>query len=310
LRKRRGAKRSPRSFPRQPLPPQRSVQAYLLDQFSARDLRRWAKQHDEALAFHWAFYAALLDQRSRVREAISAALREAATGPLEIEAWHRVIPYEYSFQPLSTVGSVKSVNGGRFNIGGINSEKFPEFPALYLAADRETALAEKLGIPRPEAAELGALDLALRTEGSTTMVLVRGHLEEIIDLRNIDRLEPFVALIEGFTIPPELLRRARHIGLPSPTVVTSTSQLRKVMLDPDWRQWPAVFDVPVTSQIFGQEVRAAGIEGIVYPSSKTDTPCVAIFPDVLGPQSFVELIGPCPPDIETRMDATNWKQFV
>jgi multidrug efflux pump subunit AcrA (membrane-fusion protein) len=72
----------------------------------------------------------------------------------------------------------------------------------------------------------------------------------------------------------------------------------------------AVFDVPATSQILGQEVRAAGIEAIVYPSSKTEAPCVAIFPDTLGPRSFVELIGPSPPDVETRLDATNWKKFV
>ena len=142
------------------------------------------------------------------------------------------------------------------------------------------------------------------------MVSVRGHLEEVVDLRAIKRLEPLVALIARFTIPPELLRRARRIGFPAPTIVTSTSLLAKALLDPDWRQWPAVFDVPVTSQIFGQEVRAAGIEAIVYPSSKTDMPCAAIFPDNLGPNSYVELIGPAPADVETRLDAGNWKKFV
>jgi hypothetical protein len=286
------------------------VRSYLLDQFSAGDLRAWAERHDEALAFHWAFYAALLDQRSRIREEINHAIREAATGPFEIDSWHRVIPYEYSFQPLSAVGSVKVLNGGRFNFGGIDPEKFPEFAALYLAKDRETALAEKLGIPRPEAEQLGALDLALRSEGSTTMVMVKGHLEEVVDLTTIERLDRLVTLINGFTVPPELLRRAKRIGLPTPTIVKSIGELEKALLAPDWREWPAVFDVPATSQVFGQEVRAAGVEAIVYPSSKTNTQCVAIFPDMLGPNSFVELIGPAPPDVETRLDATNWRRFV
>lgn len=72
--------------------PAPSVRAYLLDQFSLRDLTLWAEQRDEALAFHWAYYTALLDQRSKVRAAITQAMSEAATGPFEIGGWHRVVP--------------------------------------------------------------------------------------------------------------------------------------------------------------------------------------------------------------------------
>jgi len=73
----------------------RSVHAYLLDQFSQRDLNKWARQQEDALSSHWAFYTALLDQRTRVRSAITQAISEAATGPVEIKRWHRVVPYEF-----------------------------------------------------------------------------------------------------------------------------------------------------------------------------------------------------------------------
>jgi len=141
-------------------------------------------------------------------------------------------------------------------------------------------------------------------------VLVRGRLETVIDLRQIERLQSFVDVIASFTVPAELRRRARKGGLTGPLTVTSVAELGKALLHPDWRELPARFDVPATPQIFGQEVRAAGIEAILYPSSKTGALCAAIFPDALGPQSFIELVDPAPPRVATRLDATNWRDFV
>jgi hypothetical protein len=286
------------------------VEGYLLDQFSPRDLRAWDRYRDDVLGFHWSFYTALLDQRTRVRAAIAEAVLRAATGPFDFEDWHRVVPYEFSLEPLSSAGSVKSANGGRFNMGGVDSVKFPEFSALYLAADRETALAEKLGVPSQQANDFTVLDLALRTEGSISMVVVEGHLETVIDLRQMDRLRPLVDVIAAFKIPDELQRRARRIGLPAPTVVRTVDQLFNVLVHPQWREFPAIFDVPATSQIFGQELRAVGIEGIVYPSSKTATICAAVFPENLVSGSFVQLADPAPPGVVQRLDSTSWRGLV
>ena len=142
------------------------------------------------------------------------------------------------------------------------------------------------------------------------MVRVRGHLETVIDRRMMERLESFVSVIARFKLPDEVKRRARRVGYTDPVLVTSTADLRTNLMDPDWRQLPALYDVPATSQIFGQEVRAAGIEAILYPSTKTDGLCAAIFPDNLSPDSFVELMDPAPPGVATRLDASNWKGFV
>ena len=282
----------------------------MLDQFSVRDLRQWARYRDDVLDFHWNFYTALLDQRSKVRRAITEAVLKASTGPVEFPRWHRVVPYEFSLEPLSAVGSIRSANGGRFNMGGVDPVKFPEFPALYLASDRETALAEKFGMPSKDEEQLTALDLALRTESSISMVIVRGHLESVVDLRERGRLQSLVEIISGFKIPDELYRRARQIGLPSPTIVRTVDELITVLVAANWREFPAVFDVPATPQIFGQEIRSAGIEAILYSSSKTDALCAAIFPDNLGPESFVELVDAPPPGAMPRLDATTWRDLV
>jgi hypothetical protein len=46
----------------------------------------------------------------------------------------------------------------------------------------------------------------------------------------------------------------------------------------DWRNWPMIYDVPATCQVFGSLVMNAGIEGIRYDSSITGRECIAIFP--------------------------------
>ena len=97
----------------------------------------------------WESYSALQHQRSAVAEEITGALARAAGGPFPFSRWVRVVDYQFTNHPLSTAGSVKSMTGGRFNIGDIDPMKFAPFPALYLASDRDTALAETLGQPTP-----------------------------------------------------------------------------------------------------------------------------------------------------------------
>ena len=52
------------------------------------------------------------------------------------------------------------------------------------------------------------------------------------------------------------------LRLPKPKVVLMPKEMLKLLLDPDWRQWPMKFDVPAESQIFGHLVHLAGIDGI------------------------------------------------
>ncbi|UPT74155.1 MAG: hypothetical protein M0D55_20465 [Elusimicrobiota bacterium] len=79
-----------------------------------------------------------------------------------------------------------------------------------------------------------------------------------------------------------------------------------IMLDPNWRQWPSLFGVPNSSQIFGQLAVEAGIEGVIYPSKFNERPNVAIYPKNIGGDSFVELADAVAPETKVRrIDAMN-----
>jgi len=76
--------------------------------------------------------------------------------------------------------------------------------------------------------------------------------------------------------------------------VNSAAELRNTVLRQDWQVMPISFDVPGNSQILGQIAHAAGIEGILYPSTKNGKKCLAIYPENLKDDSFVELVGRMP----------------
>jgi hypothetical protein len=72
------------------------------------------------------------------------------------------------------------------------------------------------------------------------------------------------------------------------------------------------FDVPSTSQIFGQLAIDAGIEGIVYPSKFTNKNCLVIFPQNFekNSKSFIQLDDTAPKGIITsRLDPKIWNEL-
>ena len=115
----------------------------LLESGRVSDIIRSKKLFAELVEFHWRYYSELAFQRKQIREGLNGALREAANA-FEFSGWQRVVKYRYSLDPLSTKGSLADP-GGRFNVGAIDPRRYPMFPALYLAADKGTALAEVLG---------------------------------------------------------------------------------------------------------------------------------------------------------------------
>lgn len=46
----------------------------------------------------------------------------------------------------------------------------------------------------------------------------------------------------------------------------------------NWRYLPVQHSIPATCQVFGNLVRQAGFEGILYDSIRTKRQCVALFP--------------------------------
>ncbi len=131
-------------------------------------------------------------------------------------------------------------------------------------------------------------------------VTTRGSMGAVINLEKPDKLEPFVALIRGFRIDPALTQLAQRNSMPPPVLIQTVGQLINALIDPNWRQWPALFGVPSTAQLFARHALDAGIEGIVYPSKFNTRQNIAVFPQSLSGASFVELADPAPPEVKVR----------
>jgi hypothetical protein len=83
---------------------------------------------------------------------------------------------------------------------------------------------------------------------------------------------------------------------PRPPKGRSASLLQRKLLHPNWRLVPAQFDLPANSQIFARLAVAAGLHGILYPSSKqSGKHCMALFiQNWSNSGSFVEISDPVP----------------
>lgn len=275
---------------------------FILEQFSLEEIKKWKDLRDKILRYHWEYYSSLAYQRSRVTDNIRAALVEAAEGPFSFTGWQRIVKYQHTNTPLSVTGSLSEI-GGRFNIGDIDTERFAPFPALYIAGDRETAMLETLG-QGAEETRLSGLEFALTKTDSISAVSVNGTLESVINLNHPERLERFVRLIKDFVVAGKLTQMSKESGWEPPSLIRTVPQLLDAMLYRDWRVWANLYDVPIASQIFGQLVLNAGIEGIVYPSKYSGQENLAIFPQVFAGDSYVELAGDIPNTVKTpRLDA-------
>jgi hypothetical protein len=126
-------------------------------------------------------------------------------------------------------------------------------------------------------------------------VRVRGELESCLAIDDHRCLKKLVDIFASFKVPKEAVVLSQKLGLKLPTITASWEQLKRSLLEPNWRQWPMQFDLPSNSQFFGQIVWDAGIEGIRYPSTKTGAPCLAVYPQHFETSSaVVEIIDPGP----------------
>lgn len=284
--------------------------AILLDRTSVAELRKLRQLERGGRRLQWDFYAALEQQRGEHASAIQRAILRASTGPFVFRHWQRVVDFNRSLSPLSARGSVVVDPGGRFNIGDIDQSRFPPFPALYVAADHVTALAEKFGAGG-NTLGISPNDFALRAVSSYSCVLLSGEIESVLDLREPKRLEPLVDIIKTFDIPEDLPKRAKALDIEDPRLVRSADELVITLTSAAWRVFPMQFDVPSTSQIFGRLAMNAGVEAIVYPSGRTSQACMAVFPHKISGKSCVELDPPFPAEVtHRRLDADTFADFV
>jgi hypothetical protein len=280
----------------------------VLDSGLISDILQSKARFEHLVEFHWDYYSELAFQRNQIREQLKGSLREKAQ-PFEFSKWQRIVRYKYSLTPLSPKGSLVDP-GGRFNIGELDRVRYRVFPALYIAADKGTALAEVLG--RDESTgSFSPEDLALTKPDSITAVSVSGKLESTLDIRERNNLARFVNLIKDFRLSRSLILKARKLKFPLRLVKTA-KELGGVLEQRDWRNWPMAFDVPAACQVFGGLVMDAGIEGILYNSAITQRLSLAIFPqNFLNSSSYVELDDAVPAEeVQRRIDSSNFSKFI
>lgn len=255
-------------------------------------------------------YFSLEPQRHRHRRAMLAALQTRPASPMTFDGWIRVVTFQFSTAPLSAAGSLSS-HGGRFNVGmDVDRHARPPWPALYVAADFETAFREKFGISRGDGSGgLSPEELSLTPGVSIAAVRIRGHIEKIFNVGDLLALAPLCAVLKRFTVPPRipLLRKKLKIAASMAKLVTTPLELQRQALDPNWRGVPAQFGLPSTSQILGELIRDAGYEAIAYPSTKNGAHCMAVFPDSLASDlTHVELVDEAPAGTAcSRLDLTS-----
>lgn len=286
-----------------------------LDRFSKEDLDRWLKLSTQLDRLHNALHFGFESQRHEVRQSLIDAATESGSVSVSVDGWCRVVSHRFSLSPLDPVGSLFNV-GGRFNVGrDIPGDVRSPWSALYLASDHETAFREKFGIPRLGASSgLQHEDFSLCPRESHTAVFLSGRIEHAFDLTDLPRLAPLCKVLAEFHMPAEVIRAmlALRINRKAIQVIRSPKTLQKAVMEPNWRQWPAQFDVPSVSQIVGGIVRSAGYEAVVYPSSKSGERCLAVFPEnVFDRLTYIELASPAPPGSQlTRLDCNSAHAFV
>ena len=269
-----------------------------LERFGQASLHQWIAAKKRLDLLHRTLYFELEPLRQAREASLLDALRSQTLRSYAFKHWSRIVDYRYSLDPLSTIGSLKG-DGGRFNIGAeLSPGTFTPFPALYVAEDYETAFGERFGrADKRRTTTLSADELALRAPASFTQVRLNGNIEQVIDVGDLDSLKPFIDILRTFPVPRVVLQTARQLGLHQTSwLIRSASLLQRKLLHPNWRLVPAQFDLPANSQIFARLAVAAGLHGILYPSSKqSGKHCMALFiQNWSNSGSFVEISDPVP----------------
>lgn len=270
----------------------------VLDVFTEQDIERWSARSEDGQQYSDRVYFDLERQRAQRHDELCSALRAVEPVEIDINSWARVTNYQWSLEPLSPAGSLRGI-GGRFNIGQeLSRARDQEFPALYLAADVDTAFREFFGGP-PDSARNGLLlqEFALRRRTSFTTFTLKGRVENVFDLRDAKGLRDFARIIAEFRLSPDTRRLARKVSLrPRRLIQNSRELLSRALAPPDvWRAEPQLFGIPAANQILGRFIRDAGFEAVLYPSQQGGTLCLAVYVEnIQASHTRIEVTGEPP----------------
>lgn len=240
-----------------------------------------------------------------------------ASAAVDLTNWVRIVSYQYSDEPLSCAGSLHGY-GGRFNAGiELDPNTLNPWPALYVAEDHATAYREKFQLAHDGRVDgLNAEELSLEAGVSFATVFLRGHMTRVFDMSSPEPLTALARVLRAIKMPEEVQRLMKRLRISQRDIfmISTARQLHGLVVARNWRVLPVQFGLPAQSHILAELVRAAGFEGILYPSSKGTGKCLAVFPETIGNGSHVELRDPPPPsvrhprlDSETANQLTGWE---
>lgn len=274
-----------------------------LERFSQENLSRWTALSKDLDELQAALFFGVQPEQRRIRQALIAALQDLPHVPLPMNRWVRIVSYQYSMEPLSAAGSLHGY-GGRFNPGAeLDHDTLSPFPALYVAEDPETAFREKFQLSSIDKVDgLTPQELALAHTSSYSTLAINGEIKQALDLTSPRSLESVAKVFGRIKMPQRAreLRKRLRILPKNLRMITTGRQLYDAVLTHNWRTLPAQFGIPAAGHTLAELIRAAGFEAILYRSTKGSGRCIAIFPDLLGASSFVELADASPALVKHR----------
>lgn len=283
--------------------PKGKISLRVLESFTERSLNQWSAASADLDQLAGDLYFGLMPAQRRRMPEIMDALNSAPAMIVPIKDWARLITYEFSDDPLSAAGSLRYI-GGRFNAGiDLDEGTIAPWPALYLAENYETAFREKFQMPHNGSVDgLTPNELALQPPASHTTVRIHGELRGIFDATTPKKLAPVASVLRKIPMPPHARQLRRKLNIPASELqmIRTADHLFKTLFEENWRIGPIQFGLPSSSQIFSSWVKSAGFGGILYPSTKGHGKCLAVFPDSMMDQSFVELSDPAPNSVKIR----------
>jgi hypothetical protein len=285
-----------------------------LDQFSTTNLRQWKLLSEDLAELQRTLYFAVEPERRRLRPELIAALqsnRKNTGAGFSIKNWVRIVSYTYSLNPLSNAGSLRGI-GGRFNAGiDLEPGTLAPWPALYMAENFETAFREKFQLKSQSVTDgLTPHELALTPSLSHVTVALDGQLSNLFDMTAVGAFDAVTKVLKRIRMPEKAKVLKKHLNMQRLSMVQSSQNLYDLMLKHNWRVLPAQFELPSESQIIADLIRAAGFEGIKYPSAMESGNCIVVFPDCLEESSFVSLKDAPPhPDTIPRLDFSTADQL-
>ncbi len=230
--------------------------------------------------FRFDKYNHCFNEQEKVAKEITSSLNEKIISR-KFKNWFRLISMKYVMDPLSCKGSTKNAIGGRFNIGSIKKDRLPTFPALYIGDKKKVCIKEVYG----------GVEQFYTNKNGEGIFSIEGNIHSVLDIGKKGSLDAFVKVIKKIKLSRSLQKMAKKLKLKG-ELIQNITQLKKAIYHVNWRRSPILYDIPSSSQIFGRLVRNAGIEAILYRSTKNSRSglCLAVFPENFkNSESYIRL---------------------